>query len=305
MQEKRDFLSILDLSTSEIKQILELAIKLKHERKNGFNRALLNGKSFAMIFEKPSTRTYISFDVAVHQLGGHIVTLGQSSLSGREKLSDVANCLTRYVDGLIIRTFKQDKLEIFAKNTDVPVINALTDKYHPCQALADYLTMTEHKGDKKLKITYLGDGYNVANSLLLVATKVGHDISFGTPNGFEPDKELLNTAAKFAEKSGSNVLVTNDPKEAITGADIVYTDTWTSMGLEEETEKRIEIFSDFQVNSKLMTYANKEASVMHCLPAHRGQEITDEVIDSKQSIVFDQAENRLHIQKAILAFLYS
>ncbi|OGI09483.1 MAG: ornithine carbamoyltransferase [Candidatus Margulisbacteria bacterium GWF2_35_9] len=300
---KRDFLSILDLNYDEINEILNIAMKLKEDSPLN-SKKVLNGKSFAMIFEKPSTRTYISFDVAIHQLGGHIVTLNENSLSGREELSDIAKCLSRYVDGIIIRTFQQKTLNIFADNSSVPVINALTDKFHPCQIMSDYLTIVEKKGRGKIKITYLGDGYNVAHSLLLLASKVGYDICFGTPKGFEPDKKILKKASEFAKISGSTITLANNPQKAIANADIVYTDTWTSMGLEHEAEKRIKLFSKFQVNDTLLAQASSDALVMHCLPAHRGQEITDEVMDGPQSIVFDQAENRLHMQKAILAFLY-
>ncbi len=296
-----NFLSLTDLSSNDIETITNTAIELKAEHKAGIKRNTLDNKSFAMIFEKPSTRTFVSFSVAITQLGGQPVNINQSSLGGRETLHDVAKTLSRYVDGIIIRTFAHETVTELSEHASVPIINALTDKYHPCQAMADYLTIKEHIKKDKIKVTYLGDGFNVANSLLLLAAKTDMEIAIACPKGFEPDADVIASAQEVAT---SKITITNDPIEAAKNADVLYTDTWTSMGMEKEAEERIKIFSDFQVNSTLMANANSDAIVMHCLPAHRGQEITNDVIDSKQSVVFDQAENRLWAQKAVLELMY-
>ncbi len=299
---KKDFLSIKNLSKQNIEYILELSIKLKKESKEGIYYKPLEGKSFALAFEKPSTRTYVSFVVAIQQLGGNVVTLPQSSLGNRESLHDISQTLSRYVDGIIIRTFAQSTLESIAEHAAVPVINALSDKYHPCQIMADYQTIVEHKGIGKKKIAYLGDGFNISHTLLEFCAKVGYDLSVATPKGYEPDAGIV--AGALQEAKDSKLEITNSPEQALIKADIIYTDTWTSMGKENESAKRMPLFLPFQVNSNLLKLAKSDALVMHCLPAHRGQEITDEVIDGPQSIVFDQAENRLHIQKAILCYLF-
>ncbi|MDD5455744.1 MAG: ornithine carbamoyltransferase, partial [Candidatus Margulisbacteria bacterium] len=266
---------------------------------------ILEGKAFGLIFEKPSTRTYVSFDIAINDLGGHSVTLPVTSLGNRESIYDIAKTMERYVDGLIIRTFKQQTLEDFARYFSKPVINALSDKFHPCQIMADYQTIVEKKGKKKVKIAYLGDGFNVANCLTILSSTVGYDIHLGMPKGYEPSAEILALAKKNALKSGSSIVVSHDAKAVAEDADVLYTDTWIPMGKEAEENKRIKVFQPFQLNTTILKKAKKDAIVMHCLPAHRGQEITDEVIDGKQSVVFDEAENRLHIQKAILTYLYS
>ena len=301
---KKDFLSLEGYSKDQLDGLVKDAILLKKERSNGLFRDTLKGKSIAMLFEKPSTRTLVSFDVGIYELGGHTVTLPASSMGGREGFEDIANTLNRYVDAIIIRTFHQESLEKFAKAASVPVINALSDKYHPCQILADYQTMVEQKGFKPLKIAYLGDGFNIANTLLQLCEIVGYDISIATPVGYEPQKDHVEAARVAAQKTGSKIVISNNPFEAVQDADIIYTDTWTSMGLEEESHVRIPLFQHYQVNSNLLAKAKPDAQVMHCLPAHRGQEITNEVMDGNQSIVFDQAENRLHAQKALLVSLF-
>ncbi|MDD4527479.1 MAG: ornithine carbamoyltransferase [Candidatus Margulisbacteria bacterium] len=298
------FINISDLSKEEIESITNMAILLKKEAKAGITRETLKGKSFALLFAKPSTRTFVSFHVAITQLGGHPISIHQSSMGGRESLHDVAKTLSRYVDGIIIRTFAHDDVEELAKHSSVPVINALTDKYHPCQIMADYLTIKENFNKEKVKVTYIGDGFNIANSLLLIASKTGIDITIASPKGFEPDSDIVKLAKRDAVKNNCKITITNDAYKAVQGADVVYTDTWTSMGMEEEAKKRIQIFANFQVNERLFEAANSDAIFMHCLPAHRGQEVTDEVIDCDRSVVFDQAENRLWTQKAILQLMY-
>lgn len=301
---KKDFISLAGYTKKQLDALVAEAITLKKERAKGILRDTLRGKSFAMLFEKPSTRTLVSFDIAIHELGGHTVTLPSSSLGGREAFADIANTLNRYVSGIIIRTFHQESLENFSLTSKIPVINALSDKYHPCQILADYQTMTEHKNGDHLKIAYLGDGFNIANTLLQLASIVGYDLSIATPIGYEPRKDHVDAAHDLAKKSGAKIAITNNPYEAVQGADIIYTDTWTSMGLEEESQMRIPLFQHYQVNEHLLVEAKPDARVMHCLPAHRGQEITSDVMDGPQSIIFDQAENRLHSQKAILLSLF-
>jgi ornithine carbamoyltransferase len=302
---KRDFLSLEGLTKDQLDQLVQDAILLKKERAQGLLRDTLKGKSIAMLFEKPSTRTLVSFDVAIYELGGHTVTLPSSSLGGREAFEDIANTLNRYVSGIVIRTFHQDNLEKFSRAANIPVINALSDKFHPCQILADYQTIIEHKGNRHLKIAYLGDGFNIANTLLQLCSIVGYDINIATPVGYEPHKDHVEAAKLTARKTGSKIIISNNPYEAVQDADIIYTDTWTSMGLEEESHIRIPLFQHYQVNAHLLAEAKTDTRVMHCLPAHRGQEITNEVMDGPQSIVFDQAENRLHSQKAILLNLFA
>ncbi len=298
------FINISDLSKEEIEEIINMAMLLKKEAKEGVVRNTLKGKSFALIFVKPSTRTFVSFHVAITQLGGHPISIHQSSMGGRESLHDVAKTLSRYVDGIIIRTFAHEEVEQLSKYADIPVINALTDKYHPCQIIADYMTIKENFNKEKIKIAYLGDGFNIANSLLQLSAITGMDITVASPKGFEPENDMIKEAKHLALKTNSKISITNDPNKAVLGADVVYTDTWTSMGMEEEAKQRIKVFASYQVNQRLFSLANKDAIFMHCLPAHRGQEITDEVIDSSRSVVFDQAENRLWTQKAILQLMY-
>ena len=298
---KRDFLSIADWSLDDHVRILDLSAEIKKNPRK-FN-ASLQGDSIALIFEKQSLRTHVTFEVGVHQLGAHPVYLTQSdiSLGKRESISDTAKNLERWVGGVVIRTFAHQTCADLAAAMRVPVINALTDLEHPCQAVADFLTLREKLGTfRKKRMAYVGDGNNVCHSLFLLAAIVGMDFIASTPEGYAPDPKLFERACSIARKSGSALAVGHDPLKDVKGADAVYTDVWTSMGQESEREKRIEKFRPFQVNSALMAHAGKNALFMHCLPAHRGEEVTDEVIDSPHSVVFDQAENRLHTAKAVL-----
>ncbi|MEM2143884.1 MAG: ornithine carbamoyltransferase [Candidatus Jordarchaeaceae archaeon] len=301
----RHFLTLDDFSSGEIHELISIAEKLKVGE--GRNK-VLEDKNIAAIFEKPSTRTRVSFEVAVSQLGGNFVFLRSDELqiSRGEPVTDTARVLGRYVDGIVARVYKHEDLVELAKYSGIPVINALSDLYHPCQVLADFLTIKEKKKKLEgLKLAYVGDGNNVCNSLLVGCTKIGLNISVASPKKYEPKKEIVERAKNNAEKSGSIVEVINSPREAVRGADIVYTDVFVSMGNEMETEERIKTFlPDYQVNVELLEKASPEAIVMHCLPAHRGQEITEEVLEGKQSVVWDQAENRLHVQKAIFIYLF-
>ena len=303
---KKDLLSIYDLSLSEIEEIFELAARLKAVHKRGERYTPLTGKTLAMIFEKPSTRTRVSFEVGMHQLGGHALFLSPRDIQlGRvETVSDTARVLSRYVDGIVVRTYSQARVEELARHSSVPVINGLSDLTHPCQILADLFTLKEKVGRLRgLKVAYIGDGNNVAHSWLYGAAKTGIDLSIARPRGYGPDEKVLSKALKEAKTSGARLEVLDDPAQAAKGADVLYTDVWASMGQEEEHSKRIEAFKGFQVNQEMVSIAKKEVLVMHCLPAHRGEEITDEVLDGPHSIVLDQAENRLHVQKAILVKL--
>lgn len=302
----KDFISIADLSAAEIWKVLNQAKELKDEWRERGNQPLLKGKVLGMVFQKPSLRTRVSFDVAMLHLGGHGLYLSpdEIGLGKRESVADVARVLSRYVDGIMARVFDHDHILQLANYSRVPVINGLSDYNHPCQGMADFLTIWEKKGDfKGLKLAYVGDGNNVAVSLLFAAAKFGMHFTIGNPPGYDLPAEVLALGRQFAHESGSQVVTTSDPVEAVTGADIVYTDTWTSMGQEAEAAKRAAAFPPYQVNSNLLAHAQPEAIVMHCLPAHRGQEITDEIADGPQSVLFDQAENRLHAQKGILAIL--
>ena len=303
----KHFLALADLTPKELFGLLDLAVALKAEWKKGGNPPYLQGKTLGMIFQKPSLRTRMSFDMAMLHLGGHALYLSPSeiSLGQRESVADVARVLGRYVDAIMARVFgHKDVLEL-ARYSPVPVINALSDYNHPCQGLGDLLTIYERFGKfNDIKIAYIGDGNNVANSLIFGSTLVGADFSIATPIGYEITGDVVAKAQAFAAKSGSNLYFSHDPNEAVREADVVYTDVWTSMGQEAETQKRLEVFSPrFQINSALLTKARRNAIVMHCLPAHRGQEITDEVADGEQSALWDQAENRMHAQKAILVEL--
>ncbi len=304
----KHLLSIADLTAEELRGILELTKELKARYYAGERIIpLLRGKSLAMIFEKPSTRTRVSFELAMYQLGGYALYLrpGEIHLGKRESLADTARVLSRYVDGIMARVYKHETLVEMAKYSSVPVINGLSDLEHPCQAIADMFTIWEKKGRLKgVKLAFVGDGSdNVLHSLLLAAAKLGVDIRIGTAKGYEPKKEILKIAEEEAARSGAQIEIVYDPVEAVKGVDVVYTDVWVSMGQEAEAEKRIRDLQGFQVNAELMKHAKEDAIFMHCLPAHRGQEVTDEVIDGKWSVVWDQAENRLHAQKAILALL--
>lgn len=303
----KDLLSIQELTSSEVWDILELAKKLKKSR----YKPLLTGKSLAIIFEKPSIRTRVSFEVAMVQLGGKAIDLDPISIrfSGNESTEDISKTLSRYVDGIVVRTFAHDKLEHISKIASVPVINGLTDSYHPCQALADVFTVWEKKAKKGsrvfegLKFAYIGDGNNVCNSLLSTCAKVGLDFWAACPKGYEPNSQTVKLGLFDAGQNCSQIILTDDPAAAAKDADVIYTDVWTSMGQEDETEKRKNIFKPFQVNKVLVKKAKPDVIVMHCLPAHRGEEITSDVIDGPNSVVFDETENRLHVQKAILVKL--
>jgi ornithine carbamoyltransferase len=300
---KRDYLTVDSLSSDELLKVLDIADGLKADRRR---RDDLAGMSIGMIFEKPSTRTRVSFEVGIAELGGHAVILNASELQlGRgETVEDTARVLSRYLHALVVRTFAQSRLETLASAGSIPVINALSDFTHPCQALADLQTIREHRGSLAgLKLAYLGDGNNVAHSLLKAGAMAGMRVSVATPAGYEPIPQVVEIATDLAEQTGGAVACTNDPLEAAAGADVVYTDVWASMGQEGEASARTMLFRPFQVNGHVMDAARPDALVMHCLPAHRDEEITAEVIDGPNSVVFDQAENRLHSQKALLLFL--
>lgn len=302
----KDLVSIHDLSREETEQILDTAHILKMKHKLGEIYHPLKGKTLGMIFQKSSTRTRVSFEVGMWQLGGYALFLGANDLqlNRGETIADTARNLSRYLDGIMIRTFAHQDVIDLAEYSSVPVINGLTDLLHPCQVLADLFTISEKKKNLVgLKLTYIGDGNNMAHSLMFGGAKMGMHIVICSPSGFEPDPEVTRLSKLDAAKSGATITIKNDPAEAVQAADIIYTDVWTSMGMEAEYEQRLKIFSKFQVNSALLEKAKEDVLVMHCLPAHRGEEITDEVIDGIHSIVFDQAENRLHVQKAIMALV--
>ncbi len=303
---KRDLLGMTDLTGAEVQAILNDAIRFKQERKIGKFSAELEGKTIGLIFEKPSTRTRVSFEAGISEMGGKPLFLSSQELqlSRGETISDTANTLSRYVYGIVARVRAHNDLKDLAKHSSVPVINALSNLEHPCQALADLQTIIEHKGKLEgVNVAWVGDGNNVCISLMLGCSLVGCNITIATPNGYEPPAEMVGKAQANAAKSGSKIKLVNDPAQAVSGADVVYTDVFTSMGMEAEREKRAQAFNEFQVNGKLMAQAKKDAIFMHCLPAHRGEEVAAEVIDGPQSVVFDQAENRLHAQKAVMAFL--
>ncbi|WP_026675427.1 ornithine carbamoyltransferase [Alkalihalobacterium bogoriense] len=303
----KDLLTLLDYSTEEIKYLLERAVELKHAQKHGKMAPLLAGKSLGMIFENASTRTRVSFEVGMTQLGGHALFLSPRDLQiGRgEPICDTAQVLSRYVDAIMIRTNSHKTVEELAKYATVPVINALTDDYHPCQALADMLTVYETKGlYKGLKVSFIGDGNNVAHSLVIICAKLGIDIAVATPPGYELNQSILQKAKEVAKRTGAVIEQTNDPVYAVTGADVIYTDVWASMGYEAEQENRLQIFQPYQVNKSLVKHAKRDFMFLHCLPAHRGEEVTADIIDDpKHSYIYDEAENRLHAQKAILTAL--
>lgn len=303
---QKHLLGLQDYSADEICQVISLSLKLKEELKNHIPHPLLKGKTLAMIFAKSSTRTRVSFETGIYQLGGMGLFLSSSDIQlGRgETISDTAKVLSRYVDGIMIRTYKQSDVDDLAKYGSIPVINALTDLLHPCQALADLMTIYEKKSTwYGLKMAFLGDGNNMAHSLMIACSKLGMDFSIGCSPGYEPDKEIVAQAKQNALSSGSSIEVNYDPKEAIKNADVVYTDVWSSMGQEEQSEKRKKALSPYQVNSSLFAYAKPDAIFEHCLPAHRGEEVTGDIIDGPNSVVFDEAENRLHVQKAVMALL--
>ncbi len=299
----KHLLSLYDCKREEIEDILKLAIKLKSENKAGITHHHLKGKSLGMIFSKSSTRTRVSFEVGMYQLGGQALFLSSNDIQlGRgESIYDTANVLSRFLDGIMIRTYAQQDVEDLAKYGSISIINGLTDLLHPCQILADFQTIYEHKGKLQgLKLAYVGDGNNISNSLLYGCSKIGMDIAVATPVGYECDALVTERSLSDAKKAGSSVLITNDPDEAVKNADVVVTDTWVSMGQEAEKQERIKIFGGYQVSSERMQLAKDDAIFLHCLPAYRGYEVAHEVIDGPQSVIFDEAENRLHAQKAVM-----
>ncbi len=302
----RDFISIHDYSPDEIAYILQFGLQLKKMQKEGIPHPVLAGKTLGMIFQKPSTRTRISFEVGMYQLGGYPLFLSPKDMQlGRgETIKDTALTLSRYLNGIMIRTFSHDEVLELAEYASIPVINGLTDFLHPCQVMGDMMTILEYKKTLKgIKLAFIGDGNNVAHSLLFGGAKTGTDVVIGCPRGFEPMKEVLEAARQDALETGARLWVVEDPYEAVENADVVYTDVWASMGQEMEAEEKEKHFARYQVNSKMLELAKPDAIVMHCLPAKRGREITDEVMDGPNSVVFDEAENRLHIQKAIMALV--
>ncbi len=298
---KKDLISIKDLSASEIDGIFKLAGQLK-KNKQKFAKSL-KGRSIALLFQKPSNRTRVSFEVGMYQLGGNALYLSpqEINLGVRESIADVAKTLSRFVDGIVLRTFEHKNCQEMASFATVPVINGLSDFSHPCQALADLFTIKERYNSLKgITLAYVGDGNNVCNSLIFAAAKCGMHINVATPAGYQPAQEVVREALEIASETGSLIKIGNDPFALVRSANVIYTDVWASMGQEDEIQKRKEIFKGFQINAKLLNAAGKDCLVMHCLPAHRGEEITNDVMDSRNSIVFDQAENRMHVQKAIL-----
>jgi len=303
----KDFLAISDYSPAELQSILELAVRLKQEWISGGNQPALKGKVLAMIFQKPSLRTRVSFDMAMRHLGGDALYLSpqEIGLGKRESIADVARVLAGYVDAIMARVFEHGHVLELAKWSSVPVVNGLSDYNHPCQGMADALTILEKFGSLKgLNVTFVGDGNNVAVSLMHICAKLGANFTIANPDGYDINQKAVTAARQFASESGSHLSFLRDPHQAVKAAHVIYTDTWTSMGQEEETRAREQVFPPYQVNSKLVSEADRDVIVMHCLPAHRGQELTDEVADGSHSVIFPQAHNRLHAQKAILARLF-
>lgn len=302
----KDLISIHDLSVGEVATILDVSRKLKNMQKKGIPHEYLRGKTLAMLFSKASTRTRVSFEVGFHQLGGHALYLNDAvtQLGRGEPIRDTARVLSRFVDGIMIRTFSHDSVIELAEYADVPVINGLTDLLHPCQALTDMFTIEEKlKVLKGRKLVYVGDGNNMAHSLMFACAKVGMNMVCASPKGYEPNPEILKLSQEDALLTGCSITVDEDMFRAAKDADVLYTDVWTSMGEEAEREVRFQALHNYQINAELLAEARSEALVLHCLPAHRGEEITEEVLEGPQSVVFDEAENRLHVQKAIMALL--
>jgi len=298
---KRDLIKLSDYSSAEILALIDSADRLKKQK--GKLRSDLKGKSVALVFQKPSNRTRVSFEVGVYELGGHCLYLGpeEINLGKRETTHDVAKTLSRYVHCIVARVFHNKDIMELAQHADVPVINALCDLYHPCQALADIQTIREQFGKfKGLTLAYVGDGNNVFHSLMIACVKVGINVRFAGPKGYDPDAEIVHHAREIAKMNKCTVESGRDPKEAVKGADVIYSDVWVSMGQEKETTRRIKQFRGYQINEDLLKHAHKDYIFMHCLPAHRGLEVTADIIDGKHSVIFDQAENRLHAQKAVL-----
>jgi ornithine carbamoyltransferase len=305
----RHFVDLADFSAEELQQLLEYARQLKADHKAGVAPRPLAGKTLAMIFKKPSNRTRVSFEVGMYQLGGHALFIGpdEIQLGTRETVGDVAQVLSRFVDGIMIRTFAHEEVVELAKYASVPVINGLDDAFHPCQAMADFLTVAERFGGigslKGLRLAYVGDGNNVLHSVAQLSARCGVDLVAAVPAGFEPDQSIWQAAAVEAQKQGCHLTVTHDPRAAVQGSQVIYTDVWISMGQEAERQRRLDLFQGFRVDEALVAAAGDDTVVMHCLPAHYGEEITDAVAHGPRSIIFDQAENRLHAQKAVLAAL--
>lgn len=302
----RDLLELDDYSTEEIMYLIESAIELKRKQKSGEVYHPLKGKTIGLIFEKSSTRTRVSFEVGMFQLGGHALFLSKNDIQlGRgETVGDTAQVMSRYLDGIMIRTFGHDKVEDLAKYADIPVINGLSDAAHPCQVLADFQTVYEHKGTLKgLKLAFVGDGNNMAHSLMIGGAKLGVHVYVAGPEGYEPDPAVVAQAKAIAAETGAEIVVTRSAEDAVRDADVIYTDVWASMGFEEEQKARELAFKDYQVNEELVKLAKKDYLFLHCLPAHREEEVSTGVIDGPNSVIFDQAENRLHAQKALMAAL--
>jgi len=298
----KDLLSVSDLSGEDIRSLIQDAADMKARGR----LSLLSGKTLALVFEKPSLRTRVSFELAMRQLGGEAVYLApdEVGLGKRESVADVARVLSRYVNAITARTFSHQTLEVLANYSDVPVINALSDLEHPCQALADLLTIYEKKGELDgLTLAFVGDGNNVAHSLMLAASLTGMNFRIASPANYRVQERVLHLAQGYALDSGAEILCPEEPQQAVSGTDVVYTDAWMSMGQEAEAEERRQAFSGYQVNSELLSLAKEDAILMHCLPAHRGEEVSESILDSPKSVVFDQAENRLHMQKALLAMM--
>lgn len=302
----KDFISLHDITKEQLDSLLKLALKLKSETKNGIAHPILKGKTLGMIFTKSSTRTRVSFEVGMTQLGGYPLFLSSNDIQlGRgETIYDTAKVLERYLDGIMIRTFAHQDVLDLAEYADIPVINALTDLLHPCQVLADLQTIYEKKGRLEgLKFAYIGDGNNMAHSIMYGCAKAGIDCAIGAPKGYGCDEEVIENAKADFKSAGRELILTEDPVEAIKNADVVYTDTWVSMGQEAEKAERQKLFMPYQVNKELFSYAKDDALFMHCLPAYRGYEVTEDIIDGPNSVIFDEAENRLHAQKAVMATL--
>lgn len=304
----KDLLDVATIPRKQILNLLQLAASLKEKQRQGTPHRLLVGKTLGLLFQKPSTRTRVSFEAGMNQLGGHalVLPMGDIQLSRGETVADTARVLSRYLDGIVIRTYDHSIVEEWAREATMPVINGLTDHSHPCQALSDLLTIQEMKGRLKgINLAYIGDGNNVANSLIEAGAKMGMRVVIGCPSGYQPDQRVIDRARMDAQATGASIEVVENPQVAVKEADVVYTDVWISMGREREQARRLRTLTPYQLNKRLLQRAKPEAIVMHCLPAHRGEEITADVLDGPQSVIIDQAENRLHMQKAILSHLLS
>jgi len=301
----RHFLTLKDFTKDEILEIIDIGLEIKNNLKNKVYKKELNMQTLGMIFEKSSTRTRVSFETGMFQLGGHALFLSNRDIHlGRgEPVKDTARVISSMCDMVMIRTFEHSMIEEFAKYSKVPVINGLTDSFHPVQLLADYMTLVEYNVEKNIVAAYVGDGNNMTHSWMILAAKLGFELRIATPKGYEVDSDILKDALVFAKESGSKIIITNDPKVAVSGATVVTTDTWTSMGQEEEKEERIKIFQGFMVDKNMMKLADKNAKFLHCLPVYRGLEVSEEVFDKYSDIIFDEAQNRLHAQKGLMVWL--